>query len=29
VREGGIRLSPNLYNTTAELEIALAALAPR
>jgi selenocysteine lyase/cysteine desulfurase len=29
VREGGIRLSPNLYNTTAELDIALAALAPR
>ncbi len=29
VREGGIRLSPHLYNTTAELDIALAALAPR
>jgi selenocysteine lyase/cysteine desulfurase len=29
VREGGVRLSPHLYNTTAELDIALAALAPR
>ncbi len=29
VREGGIRLSPSLYNTTAELDIALEALAPR
>lgn len=29
VREGGIRLSPHLYNTTVELDIALAALAPR
>ena len=29
VREGGIRLSPHLYNTTADLDIALAALAPR
>jgi cysteine desulfurase/selenocysteine lyase len=29
VREGGIRLSPHLYNTTADLDVALAALAPR
>ncbi len=29
VREGGIRLSPHLYNTIGELDIALAALAPR
>ena len=29
VREGGIRLSPHLYNTTGDLDIALAALAPR
>ncbi|MHB1310373.1 MAG: aminotransferase class V-fold PLP-dependent enzyme [Gemmatimonadaceae bacterium] len=29
VREGGVRLSPHLYNTTAELDVALAALAPR
>jgi selenocysteine lyase/cysteine desulfurase len=29
VREGGIRLSPHFYNTTAELDVALAALAPR
>jgi selenocysteine lyase/cysteine desulfurase len=29
VREGGIRLSPSLYNTTVELDIALAALEPR
>lgn len=29
VREGGIRLSPHLYNTIAELDVALAALAPR
>lgn len=29
VREGGIRLSPHLYNTTDELDVALAALAPR
>ncbi len=29
VREGGIRLSPHLYNTTAELDVALAALAAR
>jgi cysteine desulfurase/selenocysteine lyase len=29
VREGGIRLSPHLYNTREELDIALAALAPR
>ncbi len=29
VREGGIRLSPHLYNTTADLDVALGALAPR
>lgn len=29
VREGGIRLSPHCYNTTGELDVALAALAPR
>ena len=29
VREGGVRLSPHLYNTTGDLDIALAALAPR
>jgi len=29
VREGGIRLAPHLYNTIAELDVALAALAPR
>ncbi len=29
VREGGIRLSPSLYNTTAELDVALAAVEPR
>ena len=29
VREGGIRLSPHLYNTIDELDIALAALAPQ
>lgn len=29
VREGGVRLSPHLYNTTAELDIALAALVPQ
>ncbi len=29
VREGGVRLSPHLYNTTADLDTALAALAPR
>jgi selenocysteine lyase/cysteine desulfurase len=29
VREGGVRLSPHLYNTTGDLDVALAALAPR
>jgi len=29
VREGGVRLSPHLYNTTADLDVALAALVPR
>jgi selenocysteine lyase/cysteine desulfurase len=28
VREGGVRLSPHLYNTTADLDVALGALAP-
>ena len=29
VREGGVRLSPHLYNTTHDLDVALAAPAPR
>jgi selenocysteine lyase/cysteine desulfurase len=29
VREGGVRLSPHLYNTIGDLDTALAALAPR